>query len=418
MIKFHPSVFNGCIKAPASEANAQRLLFASAMGSTRTLIHNMPECGSIETSIECLKAFGCSFSIDEYNKGALVVDPFVKTNPIPSASFNFGASSSTARFTVPLAAVIGMRADCLAFEDLVVKRQMFPLTSRMAIRGVSFTNFSLPFSMQGRLASGEFMFSAEDDPQCMSALMMALPVLRGDSDITLNAPLQDPSSIEMTIDVLSQFGIRIDKTENGYHIPGGQAYVSPQRLTVDNDWVLANVWATTGVFSARNGGRVEIEDLSPTSSQLYRNMSPAYALLSQDFCELNLDCSLFPEMAVVFAAAAAFKGATLHLTGCPQIKHGDSNRFENLKQLIESVGGKCVMADGGMDVFGNPDADYENKVLNFMDDPWMFIAIAASAPLLRYPVIIEDEHGADRIYRRFLDDYKTLGGKFEIIENN
>lgn len=416
MVKFHPSVFNGCIKAPASEANAQRLLFASAMGSTRTLIHNMPECGSVDTSIECLKEFGCSFSIDEYNKGALVVEPFVKTNPIPSASFNFGDSSVSSRFTVPLASVIGMRADCLASEGLIMKRQMFPLTSRMAIRGVSFTNFSLPFSMQGRLASGEFAFSSEDDPQCISALMMALPVLRGDSDILMDGELSDPSSVDMTIDVLSRFGIRVDKTEKGYRISGGQAYVSPQRLTVDNDWLLANVWVTTGVFSARNGGRVEIEELSPTSSQLYRNMSPAYALLSQDFCELNLDCSDFPEMSTVFAAAAAFKGATLHLSGCSPIKHGDSNRFTNLKQLVESIGGSCVLTDGGMDVSGDPDFNYENKVLNYMDDPWMFISIAAAAPMLRYPVIIENEHGADRIYRNFLKDYNALGGKFEIIE--
>ena len=414
MIKFHPSVFNGCIKAPASEASAQRLLFASAMGSTRTLIHNMPECGSIDASMECLRSFGCSFSIDEYNQGALVVDPFVKTNPIPSASFNFYGSSVTSRFTVPLAAAIGMRADCLAYESLLKKRQMFPITSRMAIRGVSFTNFSLPFSMQGRLAGGEFKFSADDDPQCISALMMALPVLRGDSDIILDVPLQDSSSVDMTIAVLSGFGIRVDRTENGYHVPGGQVYVSPPRLTVDNDWALANVWVTTGVFSARKGGRVEIEDLSEDSTQLYRNMSPAYALLSQDFCELNLDCSQFPEMATVFAAAAAFKGATLHLTGFPQLKFGDSNRFESVKQLVESVGGTCKLTDGGIEVFGNPDFDYENKVLDFCDDPWMFISIAAAAPLLRYPVVIEDEHGADRIYRNFLNDYKTLGGKFEI----
>ena len=416
MIKFHPAVFNGKIKAPASEAHAQRLLYAAAMSDGRSLIFNLPDCTGIDTSISCLEAFGCRFDHDEFNKNALVVDPFVKTNPVPSASFNFRESSSAARFTLPLAASCGIRSECFAGEYLMKRRQMFALTSKMAIRGVAFSNFSLPFSMTGRLAAGEYKFSGDDDPQYICAFLMALPLLRDSSDIVLESPLRDESTVAMTIEELSRFGIRIEKTETGWHIPGAQTYSTVPRLTVENDWALANAWVTTGVFSARNGGRVEIEDLPANSTQLYRNTSPAYALLSQDFSELNLDCSQFPNMAAVFAAAAAVKGATLHLSGIPQLRSGDSDLFKSLELMTKSLGGRFESTSDSITVIGNPEAEYENVVIDTCGDPWMFISIAAAAPLMRYPVCADDEHGAEKIYRGFLDDYKALGGRFEIIE--
>ena len=416
MIRFYPAVFNGKIKAPASEIHAQRLLYAAAMADGRSLIFNLPDCTSIDTSISCLEAFGCHFDHDEFNKNALVVDPFVKTNPVPSAQFNFRESSAAARFTLPLAASCGIRSECFAGEYLMKRRQMFALTSKMAIRGVAFSNFSLPFSMTGRLSAGEYKFSGDDDPQYICAFLMALPLLRDSSDIVLESPITDDSTVVMTIEELTRFGIRIEKTENGWHIPGAQTYSTVPRLTVENDWALANAWVTSGVFSARNGGRVEIEDLPANSAQLYRNTSPAYALMSQDFSELNLDCSQYPNLAMVFGAAAAFKGATLHLSGVSQLRRGDSDRFRSLELLTGTLGGNFMSDEDSITVSGNPDAEYENTVIDTCGDPWMFISVAASAPLMRYPVLVRDEHGAEAIYRGFLEDYRTLGGMYEIVD--
>ena len=54
MIRIYPAQFKGRIKAPASKAHAQRLLFASALTNTATLIKNVPECDDIDTTLQCL----------------------------------------------------------------------------------------------------------------------------------------------------------------------------------------------------------------------------------------------------------------------------------------------------------------------------------------------------------------------------
>ena len=62
MIKVYPSVLNGTLKAEASKAHAQRLLFAASMPSTPTLVSNVPACDDIDTSLEALKVLGCKFA--------------------------------------------------------------------------------------------------------------------------------------------------------------------------------------------------------------------------------------------------------------------------------------------------------------------------------------------------------------------
>ena len=117
MIRIYPSQFKGHIKAPASKAHAQRLLFASALTNTATLIKNVPECDDIDTTLQCLLDFGCT--VEKHGETEIKIFPFVKTNPVPSAEFDFKQSGTTAHLAIPLAAAFGIRSDCRASGTLV-----------------------------------------------------------------------------------------------------------------------------------------------------------------------------------------------------------------------------------------------------------------------------------------------------------
>jgi len=414
MIRILPSFFNGTIKAPASEAHAQRLLLAASMTASPTAIHNVPDCSNIDTTLDCLASFGCRFRKE--SKGELLLEPYVKTSPVPEAVFHFGESAPSARFIIPMAAASGMKADCVGAEALVKRRQLVPLTSRLAVRNVSFTNFSLPFVMQGRLTGGKFLFSGDEDPQFISALLMALPLLRDDSTIVLEKPLPDPSPVDMTIAELERFGITIDRLSDGYHISSGQSYRDHDQLWVDNDWALACAWVIAGAFSAGQGGRITMEGLNPQSHQQYKDLSMVLPLLSYDFKELNLDCTAFPNLATIIAYAALLKGTKFILSGFLQLRYEDTDRIKALELATQQFGGRFHIEGDVVTIEGDPDFNYENMVIDCGGDPWMFLSVALCAPLLRYPVFISDEHGADRIYRSFLDDFRFLGGKCEITE--
>ena len=413
MIRIYPSVFNGTLRAPAAVAHAQRLLFMSAIPALDTTVCNVPECDSIDVAIDCLKALGCE--VQRFGSNC-TVKPFPKNVPVQAVQFDFGGSSTASRIAVALAAAFGIKADCTAS---VAEHNMksFSLTSRMALRGVKFTAFTLPFSMQGRMEPGEYVLDGDEGSQFISALLIALPLLHDDSTIKLKSPLVDTSFVELTIESMENFGVHVEKTDTGYFIPGRQYYTSPVSITAENDWGLASLWIAAGAACGEGNGKVVVTDLPAISPQLYRNVTRELPLIAQDFAELDFDASDCPSLATYYAAMAAVKGATVSISGVPQLRSKESDRLSVMHEICGKLGQRSEVTADGLKITGTGAPNYkEDTVLDCHKDPWVFMSMALAAAKLSKPIILNDEDCVDSIYRNFLADYSALGGKYEIIK--
>lgn len=386
----------------------------ASMPTFSTNISNIPDCDDIDTSIEALRVLGCHVTRNEKRSSALV-QPFVKTTPMPSVEFNFKESSTTARLAISLCSALGIKASCRALGTLP-KRSMVQLTGRLALRGITFTSFSLPFDISGRLEAGEFVFSGEEGSQSISSLMMFLPCLLGDSTIKLSSPSADSSFIDITKDSLEKFGIRIEEREDGFFVPGRQFYQSPSEISVENDWGLASMWITAAAACGANNPGVRVYNLPKNSHQHYRNLTPLLSMLTCDFKDINIDTSLMPNLTTLFCSLAIVKGATVRISGVPQLKLKETNRLKAMASIAETLGQKARLSEDGITIIGNGSPSYEeNTVVDCQGDPWVFMSMVLSSATMERPLILSDEHGADKIYRGFLSDYKKLGGDFEII---
>ena len=413
MIRVYPSVLQGTLKAEASKAHAQRLLFAASMPATPTLVSNVPPCDDIDVSLDVLRTLGCKFASGA--EGEIMVEPFPKTNPVQNLDFNFKDSATTSRLTLALCSALGIQANCTADAGLV-RRQQIPLTSRMALRGAKFDSFSFPLTMTGRLEHGDFVFRGDEGSQYVSSILYALPLLPGDSRVTLETPLADPAFVELTTQALEAFGIKIEKTENGYFVPGRQYYSSPGEIRAENDWGLASMWITAAAACSLRGGSVRVTDLPKSSPQQYRDLKPLLSLIAQDFRDINIDARHCPNLATMFAAFAGVKGATVRISGVPQLKFKESDRLETMARVLEPFGARCELHDDGINVFGDPDFTWpEDYVIDCKEDPWVFMSFVLCSTILDRPLTISEDNCAAKIYRNFLRDFETLGGKYEII---
>ena len=412
MLVVYPSKLNGTIKAPASKAHAQRLLFMAALADYATLIQNAPDCEDIDTTIACLEELGCRIS---KRPDGILIDPFPRNTPAKTVVFDFKDSSTTARLAIAVSSALGIMTNCSGTTNLQ-KRRLLPLTSRMAIRGVRFSNFSIPCTTDGRLEGGEYVFEGNEGSQNISALLIALPLLRDDSDIKLASPLIDPSFIEITINSLKDFGIVIEKTEDGYHIPGKQYYHTPKTVTVENDWGLASMWVTAGAACGRDDTCVTVTGLPLQSPQEYRNIYSIISLLHYDFEDLNIDASECPDLATLFAALAIVKGANIEVTGVPQLKFKETDRMKNISEIARTLGQHTRILPDGIEIEGIGHPDYESgRVIDTKGDPWVFMSMVLASVTSTIPFTIRDEHGADKIDRNFLRDFKALGGRCETV---
>ncbi len=413
MIRIYPTQFSGTIQAPPSKAHAQRLLFASAMATSATLVKNVPEAADIDTTLQCLLDFGCT--VEKHGNTEIKVFPFAKTNPVPTARFDFKNSGTTAHIALPMAAAFGIKAECRAGAGLI-RRPLIPLSSRMALRGVTFSSFNLPLTMSGMLQPGEYVFAGDEGSQYISGALMALPVLYGDSLVRLSSPLVDGTFIDITLDTLESYGIRIDVSEEGFHVPGRQFYKSPWAIRAENDWALGTMWACAGCLSRDNEHPVVVEGLPADSVQMYRHFKNVMALLRYDVKYLNVDASDCPNLASLYAIIAASKGSGMDVSGVPQMRYKETDRMKAIAQCISALGASARATEDGIHIDERASFDYpENVELDCKGDPWIFMSFALAAACLPKPVVLSDEHCAEKVYRNFLRDYEALGGKYEIL---
>ncbi|MDO5332319.1 MAG: hypothetical protein Q4E99_06520, partial [Bacillota bacterium] len=331
MIKIYPSTIQGQIKAPGSKAHAQRLLFMASMAAKPTKVKNVPKCNDIDTTIACLESLGCSISRN-LATDEVVVKPFPKTTPMPNVTLNFKESATTARLAMALCGALGIKADCKATGNLL-KRKMIQLTGRLSLRGVTFTGFSLPFEMSGRMAAGEYEFSGDEGSQAISAIMMFASCLLNDSHLRLTSPVIDNTFLKLTQSSMQKFGIKIEEVEDGYHVIGRQYYQSPGHISAESDWALAAMWTLAGASSGRKGSGITVDGLDPDSPQMYRNLEQLNALLYHDFLDINIDATNAPNLATVYAALAIAQGASIHIKGVPQLKSKETNRLEVIADI-------------------------------------------------------------------------------------
>ena len=72
----------------------------------------------------------------------------------------------------------------------------------------------LPLEISGKLQSGIYEIRGDISSQYITGLLLALPVLDGDSEIRITTELQSQSYVDMTLRVLALYGIEVRKTDS------------------------------------------------------------------------------------------------------------------------------------------------------------------------------------------------------------
>lgn len=218
------------IDAITSKSFVHRMLIAAALSDTETVIRTNVFSQDMRATAECLIALGAEI---EETEDSFVVKEGV--THVGKAVLNCYESGSTARFMMPLGAIY---ADYATFEGSgkLPERPQSALTDVLREHGCNILDDYLPLTITGELKSGKFEIRGDVSSQYITGLLIALPLLDGDSEIVLTTPLSSKGYIDITLSVLRTFKIDVEETGRGYRICGGQKYVSPRVIEAEADW--------------------------------------------------------------------------------------------------------------------------------------------------------------------------------------
>jgi 3-phosphoshikimate 1-carboxyvinyltransferase len=258
--------------------------------------------------------------------------------------------------------------------------------------------------------------------QYISALLMVSPILPKGLTLELIEPVNSRPYIEMTLVLMEQFGIRIERRgENIFHI-GHQQY-KPIHFKVESDWSGASYWYSFIALCQK--GSLHLEGLKKDSLQGDRAIAEIMSRLgvkstfnekgvllekSAHENEISLDFAGCPDLAQTVAVACAAKGISCRMTGLESLRIKETDRIFALQNELAKIGARLDEESPGVWslIPGNLDKLPGSPItIKTYEDHRMAMAFAPLATMT--DLIIKDPNVVQKSYPGFWDDMRKAG---------
>ena len=412
-----PSKLSGNVTVPGSKSASHRAIICSALSKGASTLNNVNYNDDIIATIEAAKAIGARF---EQNDTLKVIG--IKEVP-QKAIINCKESGSTLRFFAPIVSALGITTEFFG-EGRLPERPMEPLLTILKEHGIKVsTTGKEMFTLSGKLNSGEFSLPGDISSQYITGLLFALPILEGDSTIKITTKLESKSYINMTIDMLSNFGITITETMEGYLVKGGQKY-KPKDIMVEGDYSGAAFWlgasalghniAVKGVALQSSQGDKAITDVLKSMNSRALCENDTLELSSERLYSTSVDASDIPDLIPILALVAAFAKGKTSIYNAKRLIIKESNRLVSTAEGINNLGGKAEVTNDGLIVTGKPSLKGGGIVDSFSDHR-IAMSMIIGAINCQEPTTILETNCITKSYPDFLKDFKSLGGKYNVL---
>lgn len=480
------------LNMPASKSFAQRAIIAAALADGESRLEGYSPCGDNEAAIEVAKALGAEVRVETAGVRSDLSDSSTDTAAGTTLTIkgagssvnmpdklNVGESGLLTRLMIPIVAALG-KGQPIEIDGIgtLPARPLKGASEIMAGFGTVLRPLNpapevhVPLTVQGPLLSGKTSVSGKGGSQLISGLLMALPLLPGDSTLHIHDPKSIPYMF-ITADVLRRFGIRIGSEMEGgedfletqdwslctgitFKIKGGQKY-SPAAFDIEGDWSAAANFLVAGALF----GDVRLTGLDTTSLQadisIMDILMEAGASLSQiedepqdeesanvkdsndneaaDAQEANApqghrglitaqkaplrafdtDLNNCPDLFPIVAILAAFCHGRSNIQGFKRLASKESDRGAAILNMLTQMG---VEASAAGDILSITGESVESRLLNghllkggeytSSHDHRMAMALTVASWCADSPIQIDDTTCIAKSFPAFLDAYRLI----------
>ena len=388
-IKIAPSKAVGEITAPPSKSLAHRALIFGAL-SEKSVIKNVAFSKDIEATLNCLKSLGAKVLV---NENTVTVGGLDIKNIPENAKLPCFESGSTLRFFLPLCMAAGKKITLFGAKRLFER----PLTVYEKIakeQGIEFLKTEDSVTVCGKLKSGEYSVAGNISSQFITGLLIALPLLSGNSRLEVTGKFESASYIDLTLQTMEEHGIIINRNGNLFEIKGDQKLKNSE-LTVEGDC------SNAAFLEAFNylGGNVAVKGLNQNTLQGDRVYKDIFAGLKNGVKEFDLsDC---PDLApVCFAVAAALNGGVF--TGTARLKIKESDRATAMQTELSKFGINVFVEENRV-IVENGILRKPDEVLNSHNDHRIAMALSLLCTLKGGTVA-----GAEAVSKSYPDFFSKI----------
>lgn len=407
-----PGERSGRVTIPASKSQAHRLLICAALGADETELSCRGISADIEATARCLSALGAEIRC---RGETLYVKPISAALEGKCELF-CGESGSTLRFLLPVVGALGANA-VFHMEGRLPQRPLAPLDKELEAHGMRIRREGALLYCSGRLAPGSYTISGDVSSQYISGLLMALPLLDGESSIEVTGKLESAAYVAMTEDALKLANVCFEKDGQRYTVPGGQRFALQTKCSVEGDWSNAAFFLCMGAVSASG---VTVDGLNTASSQGdsavldilrrfgadVRSSENAVLVRRGELRGIELDAAPIPDLIPVLSVLAAVSAGETRVINAARLRLKESDRLSSTARLISALGGEVTELESGLVIKGR------EKLSGGTADPCrdhrIAMAAAVAACASSDPVTVPEAECVGKSYPRFWEDFESL----------
>ena len=413
-IKITPCPLSGEVTVPPSKSAAHRNIICAALTSGESVVS--PACHSedIDATIGCVKSLGAT--VNEKNNAFYIIGINRDEVLNKEVTLDCGESGSTLRFMIPIAAALGANATFIGHGRLPL-RPITALTDILSANSVVCSSEKLPLTIKGKLDVNNYPISGNISSQYLTGLLFAIGINGGTAKLT--TPLQSAGYIDLTMKIMSNFGVKITENNGVYSASGD---FSTTNTVIEGDWSQACFFLSAGAL----WGEIKIKgrdfdspqgDMSVT--ELYKNFGTeiekkeTYLFVkSNKLNAIEIDCSQIPDAVPALAIVAAMSQGKTKIYGGERLRIKETDRIKTVVDGLTAMGIKVEELEYGMIITGGKPKG--SRVLG-TGDHRIVMAFSVLAAYAEGETVIEGYKAINKSYPLFFQDFKKLGGKANVI---
>ncbi len=412
IVRVHPSRLNGEIHIPSSKSHFQRLLAAAMMAPGESELEFKGLSADVESFLQIIRQAGAE---------VLLATDRIRvrgTRSLNGNHFSFGESGLAARMLMPLL-LLGEQKVHFEARGSLLKRNQQGIVDALFPMGVQSDDFSgfFPFHLQGPLLPGHYTVDASKSSQLVSGLLFALPLLSADSVLNVTGLVSAPY-VDMSVQVLADFGIGIKRDGNRFYLRGNQEYIAGKHA-VEADWSSAASMAVAALIA----GRISLQGLNQQSLQAdariqslipFREEADSLMVEQAANQAFLVDLHDAPDLFPVLSALAVYSQGESVLLGTGRLLNKESNRKEAILTEFARLGVNIRAEGNALRILGG--SKVKGGTVDAHQDHRMAMALALLGLRAEAPVVVQGAESVQKSYPDFWNHLEQVGVRLERIE--
>ena len=426
----------GMVALPGSKSISNRVLLLSALCEGTTVVHDLLDSDDTRVMLQALRQLGCGVDVQTNTVTITGLGGAVKHHA-PIAFFMGNAGTAMRPLTAALAVLGGDYT--LSGVARMHERPIGDLVDALRLLGCDVGYLGQEGYPPLRIGKPALQLQApirvrgDVSSQFLTALLMALPLVAKEQDITIEVvgELISKPYIDITLNLLARYGIEVRTDGSGaFVIPKGSHYRSPGNIHVEADASSASYFIGLGAITP--GAGIRIEGVGAASIQgdirfveaaqamgALVEQGPNWLHISRGEWPLRAihgDFNHIPDAAMTLAVMALYADGPSELRNIASWRVKETDRIAAMATELRKLGAQVDEGPDWLRVHPLPADGWKAASIHTYDDHRvaMCFSLAAFNPA-RVPVRIEDPKC---VAKTFPDYFEVLFGVAQAVPDS